>query len=71
VAKSASGIDRQGGKTQRQHYPTQPPSASDPIIHKILKNIKNNTIVGAIAQASSPGTLALTAKSRTRQMPLL
>jgi len=33
--------------------------------------MKNNTIVGTIAQAISPGKLPPTAKSRTREMPLL
>jgi hypothetical protein len=65
AARSAGGSDRQGGKPQRQRYPSQSPNAFDPIILKMLKNMKDHTIVGVIAQAHTPGTLASTAKSHT------
>jgi hypothetical protein len=64
-ARSTRGSERQGGKPQRQHYPAQAPNASDPIILKILKNMKDHTIAGVIAHAHTPRTLASTAKSRT------
>jgi hypothetical protein len=54
AARSAGGSDRQDGKPQRWHYPSQSPDAFDSITHKILKNMINHTIVGAISQASPP-----------------